>query len=76
MDLVFGYVWCLLAASLAGGLTLAISLVDVPLWLDVMVWGAAVPVYLLLGVIYLGGMYHGFGKIFAASADDGSAKDA
>lgn len=72
--MIFGYLFCLIASGLAGGLTLVIGLCDFPLWLDIILWGAAVPLYLLIGVIYGGGLSYGFKQIFGK--DTTGTKDA
>jgi hypothetical protein len=66
----FGYLWCLIAAGFAAGLTWALHQFNCPLWADVFIVGAVLPFYLLALVIYGGGFYHGYQQIF------GSAKEA
>lgn len=72
--MIFGYLSTVLGAALAGGLTLVLSLCDFPLWLNIIVYGAAAPLYALFIVIYLGGFGHAWKDVFGKSATD--TKDA
>lgn len=77
IELLIAWAVCVVFAGIMGGVTLLLSLLQVPLWLGIIVWGAAVPIYSLSLVIYLGGLYYGFGSIFGKKKDpedDGSAQ--
>ena len=73
--MIFGYLFCLIASAAIGGLTLLLSMcTSFPLWLQLIIWGAAAPIYLLTGIIYGGGLSCGARQIFGK--DTTESKDA
>jgi len=74
--MILGWICCILAAGVTGGLLLVLSLKDFPMWLDVIVWGSAIPVFILMALLYVGGIINGFRTIFKGDEKPTKSADA
>ena len=69
-DALFGYVFCVLGVVGIGAMVWLGSVLSVPVWAHVMIWGALTPFALLFLLLFFGGLYYTWGEWMKEDDDD------